>query len=158
MRKSPPPPKVNEGIVGCTDEYLHCVQPSEDLWKQLHQMLHIRDKLRFPLPLDSYSNQSFSALFSHELPSVHLILDEAYALRSMPEQAIASFLETVLTLRDYRSDPSRRGSLASMTLLGVEGLASILSHRSWESSNEKSPFTMVSLPIKTVQSQLRLYH
>ena len=73
----------------------------------------------------------------------------------MPEQAIASFLETV---RDYRSDPSRRGSLASMTLLGVEGLASIVRHRSWESSKEKSPFTMVSLPIKTVQSQLRLYH
>ena len=107
-------------------------------------MLHSKDKLRFPLPLDSYSNQSFLTLFSHELPSVHLILDEAYALRGMPKQAIASFLDTVQMLRDYRSDPSRRGSLASMTLLGVEGLASIVRHRSWDSSNETSPFTMVS--------------
>ena len=123
------------------------MQPSKGLWEQLHIFLHGRDAARFPLPADGYDSQSFSALFSSELPPVHLILDEAFALADMPEAAIASFLETLRTLRDYRSETTRRGSLASMILLGVEGLASIVNHRSWTSSNAKSPFTMVSINV-----------
>ena len=75
---------------------------------------------------------------------MHLILDDAHALCAMPEQAIASFLATVQMLRDEKSHPFKKGSLASITLLGEEGLASILHHRSWETSNVSSPFTTVS--------------
>ena len=101
-----------------------CVQPSRDLWQHLHVLLHGKDKLRFPLPLNPCSDQTFSSLFGPEQPSAHLILDDAHALCAMPEEAIASFLATVRMLRDERSDPCNRGSLASMTLLGVEGLTS----------------------------------
>ena len=120
------------------------MQPSKDLWVQLHEFLHQRDELRFPVPLQPCSDLTFSALFKPEQPSVHLILDEAYALHAMPEQAIASFLATVRMLRQYRTIQTRRASLASLTLLGVEGLAAILRHRSWESSDVNSPFTIVS--------------
>ena len=127
------------------------MQPSEDLWKQLHHLLHKRDRLRFPLPLDECSDCTFSYLFTSKQPSVHLVLDDAYALRAMPQQAIASFLSTMHMLREYRIDATNRGSLASMTLLGEAGLASVLLNTSsWEYNCV--PCTMVSSVASRSQS------
>ena len=72
-------------------------------------------------------------------------------------QAIASFLDTVRMLRDFRSDPFRKGSLASMTLLerraGIHTLPSVPLTQNGSIHNGE----LYCLPIKTVQSMPAAY-
>lgn len=90
----------------------------------------------------------------HQHSDTELNCVAAFALKTQPIVVVSDFLMGVRRCREERGQLPAQSSLGSMALMGVQGLAQMITDRAWVASGDVSPFEKVFVTRAVCKSDL----